>query len=108
MQVLDSRPFKGLKTTTFVEAPEKVRSFRAYNIERIQLIALKDQIDSPSTGSLMAKGIQLQPTRSLVQAYPNLPLNTPSPGEVNLLQTYSPCYPKSWKVVFLRGKHSVS
>ena len=25
----------------------------------------------------------------------NLPLKTPSPGEVNLLQTYSPCYPKS-------------
>ena len=24
-----------------------------------------------------------------------LPLKTPSPGEVNLLQTYSPCYPKS-------------
>ena len=33
-----------------------------------------------------------------------LPLKTPSPGEVNLLQTYSPCYPKSLKVVFLRGK----
>ena len=25
----------------------------------------------------------------------HLPLKTPSPGEVNLLQTYSPCYPKS-------------
>ena len=25
----------------------------------------------------------------------NLPLKTPRSGEVNLLQTYSPCYPKS-------------
>ena len=35
----------------------------------------------------------------------NLPLKTPSPGEVNLLQTYTPCYPqKVEKLCFLRSK----
>ena len=34
-------------------------------------------------------GLPLQTTNK------DLPLKTPSPGEANLLQTYSPCYPKS-------------
>ena len=33
------------------------------------------------------------------------PLKLPAPwGSSHLLQTYSPCYPESWKVVLLRGK----
>ena len=37
-----------------------------------------------------------------------LPLKTPRIGEVNLLQTYSPCYPKSYEqLCFLRGKASL-
>ena len=42
---------------------------------------------------------------SLFQLF--LPLKTPSRGEVILVQTYSPCYPKSYEksVVFLRGKY---
>ena len=47
---------------------------------------------------------RFEPGRSSGKWHQYLPLKTPSPGEVNLLQTYSPCYPKSGKVVFLRGK----
>ena len=35
------------------------------------------------------------PVAPVQPTYSYLPLKTPSPGEVNLLQTYSPCYPKS-------------
>ena len=35
----------------------------------------------------------LRSARALIRKR-SLPLKTPSPGEVNLLQTYSPCYPQ--------------
>ena len=47
-----------------------------------------------SVSSWGLAGVQFE---TLFCCYPNscLPLQTPSPGEVNLLQTYSPCCPKS-------------
>ena len=43
--------------------------------------------DPPATGGLLSFGMLLK----------GLSLKTPSPGEVNLLQTYSPCHPKSYE-----------
>ena len=41
--------------------------------------------------AVMTRPVQFLPVQQLLVS---LPLKTPSPGEVNLLQTYSPCYPQ--------------